>query len=279
MRYALRNREPLAIDADSIHRDADGFFLLLGGPPPENETRGSVIIVNIRGALQQFEGPGGDSYESILKRVGQAFGADPKPSAVVLHISSPGGMVAGLNECVLKLQRMSKEAKIELVAYAGELAASAAYALCCACSEVIAPPSGIVGSIGVISTMVSVAKHDEKEGVEFVIITSGKRKADGHIHAPLDPDAVRAEKERNAELAAQFFALAAKARGVPVAKLMGFEAAIFLGKKAEKAGLVDEVIGLDEAIYGLDTSEMASKEDVGPNTGNATERRAKDLTD
>ena len=81
MRYALRNREPLAIDADSIHRDADGFFLLLGGPPPENETRGSVIIVNIRGALQQFEGPGGDSYESILKRVGQAFGAASTPEA------------------------------------------------------------------------------------------------------------------------------------------------------------------------------------------------------
>jgi signal peptide peptidase SppA len=238
-----------------------------------------VIIVNIRGALQQFEGPGGDSYESILKRVGQAFGADPKPSAVVLHISSPGGMVAGLNECVLKLQRMSKDAKIELVAYAGEVAASAAYALCCACKRIIAPPSGIIGSIGVISQMVSVAENDKKEGIDFRIITSGKRKADGHLHAPISDDAVRAETERNSELAAQFFSLAAKARGVPAAKLAGLEAAIFLAKKAEKIGLIDEVIGLDEAIYGLDTSEVASKEGVGPNTGNATERRAKDLTD
>ncbi len=124
--------------------------------------------------------------------------------------------------------------------------------------------------------MVSVAKADEKEGIEFRIITSGKRKADGHIHAPIDEDAVRSEKERNAELAAQFFELAAKARGVPAAKLRLLEASIFLGKKAEGVGLVDEVIGLDEAIYGLDTSEVASKEDVGPNHGNETDRRAKE---
>ena len=156
-RYALRTGEALAISADAIHRDADGFFLLLGGSAPENETRGSVTIVNIRGALQQFEGPGGDSYESIVKRVGSAFESDPKPSAVVLRISSPGGVVAGLNECVKKLQRMSKGAKIPLIAYADELAASAAYAMCCACSEILLPPSGIVGSIGVISTMISVA--------------------------------------------------------------------------------------------------------------------------
>ena len=55
-RYALRVGEPLAISSDAIRRDADGLFMLLGGEPPENETRGSVAIVNIRGALQQFEG-------------------------------------------------------------------------------------------------------------------------------------------------------------------------------------------------------------------------------
>ena len=51
---------------------------------------------------------------------------------------------------------------------------------------------------------------------------------------------------------------------------------IYLGSKAEKAGLVDEVIGLDEALYALDTSEIPSKEAVGPNAGNETDRRAKE---
>jgi signal peptide peptidase SppA len=273
IRYALRAGEHLAISSDAIRRDADGFFIV-GEAVPENESRGSVIMVNVRGALLQFKSWGGDSYEAISERVAQAFAADPKPSAVVLRISSPGGAVAGLNECVLRLQRMSKAAKIPLIAYADELAASAAYALCCACSEVLAPPSGIVGSIGVISQMISIAKHDQQEGIEFRIITTGKRKADGHIHMPISDDAVRAETERNEEMGAQFFALAGKARKLPPAKLQSLQAAIYMASKARKLGLIDDVIGLDEALYGLDTSEVSAESPPAPNEGNITDRRA-----
>ena len=276
-RYALRTGEFLAVSSDAIRRDSDGFFLLLSGEAPANETRGSVILVNIRGALQQFCSPEGDSYEGIVDRVAHAFTSDPKPSSVVLRISSPGGVVAGLNETVFKLKRMSKEAGIPLIAYVDELAASAAYALCCACSEVLSPPSGVCGSIGVISTMVSVAEHDKMEGIAYRIITSGKRKADGHLHMPISDDAVKAETSRNAELADQFYALASKARGLSPEKLAGLEANIFLGKQAKRVGLVDDVLSLDDMMLGLDKSEVKTESDVAPNEGNITDRRAKEL--
>lgn len=274
-RYALRTGEYLAISSDAIRRDADGFFLVMSDGPPDNETRGSVVLVNVRGALQQFCSPEGDSYEGIADRVCRAFAADPKPSAVVLRISSPGGVVAGLNETVLKLRRMSKDAGIPLIAYVDELAASAAYALCCACSEVLSPPSGVCGSIGVISTMVSMSRRDEQDGIEFRIITSGKRKADGHLHAPISDDAEKAERARNSELADQFFAIASKARGMSPKRLASLEAAIYLGKDAERVGLVDDVLSLDEALIGLDTSEVSSESAPAPNGGNITDRRAK----
>jgi ClpP class serine protease len=264
----------LAISSDAIRHDVDGFFLMLNGNAPDNEAHGSVTIVHVRGALQQFASPFGDSYEAIVTRVAAAFASDPQPSAVVLCISSPGGVVAGLNECVAKLQKMSKAAKIPLIAYVGELAASAAFGLCCACEERVSPPSGVCGSIGVISTMVSVAKNDEKNGVEFRIITSGKRKADGHLHMPISDDAAKAEAARNAELAAQFFALAGKALDIAPTKLASLEAAIYLGKDAKRVGLVDDVMGLDEAIYGLDKSETPPPV-AAPNEGNITDRRAR----
>jgi len=268
----------LAIAEDAIRHDANGFFFLLFGGAPENEQRGSVAIVNIRGALTQFKGDGGDSYEAIVERVSEAFAADPPPSDVVLRISSPGGLVAGLDRCVRKLQRMSKEAKIPLTAYVDELAASAAYALCCACSEVLTWKSGIVGSIGVISQMVSVAENDKKEGIDFRIITSGKRKADGHLHVPISKDAMSAEEARNEELARQFFELAAEAREMSSAKIAGLEAAIYLGVEAKKVGLVDDVIDLDEALFGLDTSQTQVSEVHAPNEGNVTDRRARDAS-
>ncbi len=69
-RYSLRVREPLAIDPSEIRHDEAGFYLTLGdGPAPENETRGSVTIVKVRGALCQYKGDGGDSYEGIVERV------------------------------------------------------------------------------------------------------------------------------------------------------------------------------------------------------------------
>lgn len=275
-RYALRTGEPMAISAAAIHRDADGFFVIVGGPPPENETRGTVAIVNIRGALQHWASPFGDSYEAITARVGSALSADPKPRKLMLRIDSPGGLVSGLNECAYRLRRMSAEAGVEFVAFVDELAASAGYALCCACSRVLAPPAAVIGSVGVISTMVSMAARDERDGIAFRIITSGKRKADGHLHVPISEDAVRAETARNTQLAEQFFALASKARGMPVAKIAALQAGIFLGHDAKRVGLVDQVVGLDAALASLDRTEVPGSPAPAPNQGNITDRRARE---
>lgn len=274
-RVALRTGEYLAIKPDVIQRDEGGFYFLSGPTPPDNEAQGSVTIVHIRGALCHYKGEGGDSYEAILYRVKCAIEADPKPSAILFRIESPGGVVAGLNECVYKLRRMGKESGVRLIAYVDEMATSAAYALCCACNEIVAPPSAVVGSIGCISTMVSQAKADELMGLDYRIITSGKRKADGHPHAAISDDAVRAEMLRNAELAAQFFSLAGNARGISPKKLQGLEAAIYLASQAERIGLIDDVMSLDDVLLGLGASEVASGEPVKRGEGNLTDRRAK----
>lgn len=276
-RYALRAGEYLAIDPSHVRHDADGFYFMLGPEPPDNEHRGTVCIVHVRGALTQFKGDGGDSYEAIIERTQAGINADPKPSVIIFHHSSPGGVVAGLNECVFKLQRMSAASGIEFVSFVGEMAASADFAICCASKLILAPPSAVVGSIGCISTMVSCAEMDRKDGLDFRLITSGKRKADGHPHAPISDDAVKAETARNTELAAQFFEIASKARGIPVKKIAALEAAIYLGREAERVGLIDEVIGFDEAVYGLDQTETPPPNPVAPNNGNVTDRRARDV--
>ena len=273
-RYALRAGEPLAIDSGAIRHDADGLYLVMGDDVPENESRGTVTIVTVRGALSQFKGDGGDSYEGLTERVGEAFGADPKPEKVLLSITSPGGVVAGLNECVGKLRAMSTAAGIPLVAWVPSLAASAAFALCCACEERLAHESAVVGSCGVISTMVSVTDADRKQGLQFRLITSGKRKADGHLHGPITDAAESAERDRNNELAQQFFALASKATGLSPRRLQSYEAAIFLGRRAVTAGLIDNVSTLDEVLLGMGATVIEGAAPA-PNGGNVTDRRAK----
>jgi len=274
-RYALRSGEYLAVSPGVIHRDADGFFLILGSPDaPANETRGTVAIVHIRGALGHYKTDGGDSYEAIVDRVKLAIEAEEKPSAIVFRIESPGGVVAGLSDTVLKIRKLSKDSGVPFYAYVDEMAASAAYAITCGCEEVFAPPSAIIGSVGVISTMVSQAKKDAKDGVEFEIITSGARKADGHLHMPISDAAKAAERARNEELASQFFVLASEARDMSPKKLASLEAAIYLAADAKRVGLIDDVKSYDDLIAQLDETSTGEPEAVAPNTGNATDRRA-----
>ena len=245
-RYALKVGEHYAIKTSSIERDSDGFFILMGGEPRPNDAVGSAARVYVRGALSQFDGEGGDSYEAIGARVEAA--AATKPSCVVLDIHSPGGAVAGLYELVLRLQRLRTACGIPFVAQINELAASAAFGIACACDRRFAPPSGIAGSIGTISTMVSMARRDEREGIDVVLITSGARKADGNPHQPLVEAAVRAERARNGQLAEQFYSIAAKALRVSPRRIESLEGGIGIGPTARKMGLINAIRGIDATL-------------------------------
>lgn len=224
------------------------FFVAAPEPKPNDEESG-IVTVYIRGAIEHHdEGSGGDSYDQIRERAAQAF---EDGRAVVLRIDSPGGVVSGLNECVRELQRMRAEYRKPLVAFADEMATSAAYALCCACDEVFLPRSAIVGSIGVISTMVSCVEADKKDGLAFAILTSGERKADGHPHAEISDSAIAAEQSRVDDLARQFWKIASKARGLSVGTIRGYQCGLFMGRKAERAGLADGVMGCVELYEAL----------------------------
>jgi len=103
------------------------------------------------------------------------------------------------------------------------------------------------------------------------------RKADGHLHAPISDAAEDAERERNNELAAQFFQIASRARGISPKKIASLEAAIYLGKRAREVGLIDDVISFDDAVATLDrTAEEPAAPPPAPNEGNRTDRRAKE---
>ena len=286
--------EMLALDPSKLHRGPQGFFWLFSDPPKPNERKGDVAVMYVRGELEHHAS-WGESYEGILTKfeaaiTGQdaceaherehkydedyeAMSAAP-PACVVTVIDSPGGVVAGLNATVRKLQEMrAAHPEIRFVVYVDEMAASAAYALACGLGDEIVCPrdSAIIGSIGVISTMVSQARKNEKDGYDVVLLTSGARKADGHAHAPLSDKAKEVEQGRVNKLAMAFFNLASKARGIPIAKIQGFEAGIFLSKDAKTRGLVDAIMSWDDLLIGASKEEVQHAQDAAG--GNQTDRR------
>ena len=254
IRQSIRHVRPgelLAIDQrylrQSEGRGPQAFFWLFAAPIQETEYRDDgLAIVHVRGPLEHHDDPCSDSYDAIVARTEEAFACEDA-QAVVLRIDSPGGVVSGLNSAVESLRQTAKASGKRFVAYVDEMAASAAYALSCACDEIILPRSAIVGSVGVISTMVDVTAADEAMGVRYVTIASGSKKTDGHPHVPITDTAVASEKRRVDKLALQFFKLVRQARGLPIKTIQGFQAGIFLGREGVSAGLADAVMTFDEA--------------------------------
>lgn len=292
-RRPVKRGEALAIMPEALHAGPDALWWDFYTSIPENERAGAasdIAVVHIRGSLDHHAGYG-DSYERIVSRVRRALSGEDAveremcrrrwddeseppvaspPCAVVLRIDSPGGVVSGLNECVFALRKLSKSAGIPLIAYVDELAASAAYALACACDEIFLPASAIAGSVGVISCMYDQVKADEAMGVNFVTITSGDRKADGHPHVPIEDAAISAEQNRVNRLAQQFFQLVADKRPLSKKQISGYEAGIFLGEEAVAAGLADDVLGWDELIDALSGAENSEEKSLAkPEASNA----------
>ena len=224
-----------------LQSSPQAMWFCFGPPVKENEIANGVAQVFVRGPLEHHDEGWGDSYDALTARVRAAHASEARE--VVLRVDSPGGVVAGLNQCVAELVDVRKSSRKRQICYVDEMATSAAYALACSCDEIVTPPSGISGSVGVISTMISYAAQAEAHGIQCIVITSGARKADGHPQVPITDGAQKAEKARVDKLAMQFFKLAARSRGVSVDQLRGLEAGLFLGGDAVRAGLADAVLG------------------------------------
>ena len=247
-RRPIRPGEALAISPGYAHSlGADMWWDFVPGAPP-NESEAGVTVVHVRGVLDHHEGYS-DSYDALARRWSEACEGDGQ--TVVLRVDSPGGVVSGLNECARELRQLAKDARKRTIAFVDEMATSAAYALSCSCQEIICPRSAILGSVGVISTMVSYAASNEAHGVQVVTITSGECKADGHPDTPIGAAAVKRERARVETFADQFFRLAGKARELDPDVLRSYQAGLFVGGDAVRAGLADAVMSWRELIASL----------------------------
>jgi ClpP class serine protease len=239
-RSASSTSEPMALSPEAF-----GFLFLLGGGR-DNETIGTARVVTIEGPLEQ-RASWWDGYDAIVERFTEAL-ADEETSSVVLRLDTPGGECAGLFEACRVMRERAEASGKRVVAYVDEGAYSAGYALACVASEIYLPPSGGVGSVGVIATCLDRTEQNAMIGVRVEVVTAGKRKADCHPDVVLTDDAIAVVEERVDGLASLFYAEVATSRGLKEGAVAALEAGCFYGEDAIAAGLADGVLGFDEVI-------------------------------
>ncbi|WP_423822635.1 signal peptide peptidase SppA [Salinisphaera sp. SPP-AMP-43] len=116
---------------------------------------------------------------SMLTRVSRVLDkaeGDAHIKAVVLRIDSPGGTVAASDEIYDRIKRFEVDTGTPVIASLGGVAASGGYYVAMGANRVIAEPTTITGSIGVIIVDVNAAGLMHKLGLADTSITSGPHK-------------------------------------------------------------------------------------------------------
>jgi ClpP class serine protease len=226
---------------------ASSWGLVFEAPESKSfEVVNGAAVVEISGPLTQHDDWLWDNYDAIKGRVGEAL-ASSCP-AVVIKIDSPGGDAAGCLELSRALRTMAAASGKRMVAHTDAMAASAAYAIACACDAIYVTETGVVGSVGAVSALVDQTGLDAAIGLRFAVVTSGARKADGNPHVPISDGALAEAQSHVDAIAGLFFDLVASTRKTSPAQIRGLEAALFLGSRAVVSGLADGVCTFEQLL-------------------------------
>jgi ClpP class serine protease len=209
-------------------------------------TLNGVAVVKIRGPLMHRKEFFFDSYEAIKERMIEAIAANPR--AIVLSIDSPGGLVSGAFDTARELRIIAAAAGVKLLAHVEGQATSAAYAIASAAEWIGVSQTAMLGSVGVVDTLVDVTAQNQALGLNVQVVTSGARKADGNPNVPISKESLSASQGHVDSLAEMFFALVAEHGWSNVDALRAMEASIVHGQEAVRIGLASEIATLEKTI-------------------------------
>lgn len=145
----------------------------------EGKGKSKILLISIEGVIAEGKFLGqtvGNSPEQIRYKLNQAL-QDDAIKAVVIKIDSPGGTIAASDSIYKYIKEFRKKSQKPVVAYLNAIAASGGYYVAVACDEIIAHPTSLTGSIGVIMQYFQIKDLlENKLGIRPVVIKSGNYK-------------------------------------------------------------------------------------------------------
>jgi signal peptide peptidase SppA len=196
------------------------------------------------------------SLASAAGMIDKAFGYREAP-AVAISINSPGGSPVQSRLIYKRIRDLAVEKNKQVLVFVEDVAASGGYMIAVAGDEIIADPSSIVGSIGVVSASFGFTDLLKKVGVERRVYTAGKNKAVLDPFRPEKKEDVERLKALQLEVHETFIDLVKERRG---ARLKNdpdlFTGLFWTGKKGLELGLVDALGDMRQVV----------KERFGPKT-------------
>jgi protease-4 len=177
--------------------------------------------------------------ETIVRAL-RAAGADKATAAVVLFVDSGGGSALASDLIWREVKRLREQKPV--VAVMGSVAASGGYYVAAPASRIVAAPTTVTGSIGVLTAKLVLEDLYAKHGINAQQIRRGRFALLLDPSRPLDEEGRALLRRNNEEIYDRFVGRVAEGRGLPVERVREIaRGRVWAGTDALGVGLVDEL--------------------------------------
>jgi protease-4 len=219
----------------------------------QGKERGKILIIPIRGFLSDVPKKGllGERPSVVQDVVSQLQMAekDKEIQAVLLEINSPGGTITASDILYHEIMDFKERTKTKIVAVLMDVAASGGYYIALPADRIVAHPTTITGSVGVIFVTPKLTGLMDKLGLAVEVNKSGREKDIGSSFRPSTPEEQRIFQELTDKMGGRFLDLVARHRKMdPKAMTSISTARIYLAEEAWQLKLIDSIGYLDDAI-------------------------------
>jgi len=204
-----------------------------------------IVLIDIQGIINQQQA---QNFYQQLKRAKE----DDYVKGLIIRVNSPGGTVSGSDQIYNAILKYREDANKPVVAFMQGVAASGGYYVSVGCDKIIAEPTTITGSVGVImGYLVLEQLLEEKLGIQPVISKSGMKKDwPSSFRIPTDEEKQYVQDKLIKPAYERFVRIVAKGReslSLEEARVLS-DGSVYGAKEAVDEKLIDGIGYLDEAI-------------------------------
>ena len=218
--------------------------------------RNKIVLLDISGLLSSKEKKGLlplQQEASIVARVREELKKatqDKQVKGLILRINSPGGTVTASDIIYREIKKYKDETHVPVAASMMEVATSGGYYVALAADAIVAHPTSVTGSIGVIALKFNVKGLMEKIGIEDETIMAGDKKDLFSPFRPITGEEREIAQNMLNDFHQKFMDKVAEGRGgLDREQLHGVaDGRVFTADQALEKGLIDEIGYLDDVI-------------------------------
>lgn len=218
--------------------------------PYKWEVINGVAVLPIAGATMKIRSKYGGTSSVDVRNAIRKAAADDNISAILLHIDSPGGTVAGTDALARDVADANKRKPV--YAHIEDMGASAAYYVASQTRRITASPTSLVGSLGTRMAIVDSSEAAASEGLRVYDISTGEFKGAGLEGTKITDRQLAYFQSIVDEGGKHFKAAVMLGRGFDQAKTDAlFDGRVHDAEVAKQLGLIDEVSTFDAAMAAI----------------------------